>query len=211
MIFRSLCIALAVFAAPFSARCDDSVSQEDFDFLVSSAKGGDLVSHHAVGLAYLYGRPVPQNFIKAIQHIRIAAAGGLQSAQHTMALCFENKWGVPYSHQLYLAILRKNSEEGYQPSQTLLGLSLANDLGIEPPAEKEIEAYKWLIISSSHDSKNVDVREKVRARMPLPRQNISQSLAASFSPRTPSPLVFTNNWALLRTWKSSAAPSVRSK
>jgi TPR repeat protein len=77
-----------------------------------AAKQGDAVAQFNLGVAYDYGKDVPQDHAQAVNWYRKAAVQGLASAQYNLGLAYDYGEGVPQDHVQAVNWYRKAAEQG---------------------------------------------------------------------------------------------------
>ena len=100
---------------------------EGVEVIAKVAELGDPVSQRYLGVAYLFGKGVMQDFSQAVFWFSKASLQGDQPAQNELADCFEFGRGVKRNLPIALGIRRKLANEGYGHAQMLLGLSYFMD------------------------------------------------------------------------------------
>ena len=83
-------VVLVAFSVPLASQ-----QQEFMDELRVLAEAGDAEAQVTLGLAYSFGRGVPQDDVEAVRWYRLAADQGNGDAQLWLGLMYANGEGVP--------------------------------------------------------------------------------------------------------------------
>lgn len=94
------------------------------------ALNGDAMAQHDLGLAYVNGRGVPQNYQIAAGWFEKAAAAGLERAQYNLAVLYENALGVPQDLKRAFELYHAAAEQGFAPAQHNVGVAYAQARGV---------------------------------------------------------------------------------
>jgi TPR repeat protein len=105
MMFRSVFVAMALFAALGSAQAvplDGAFRAGDYPRAIKriapAAERGNARAQAYLGFMYQYGRGVAQNYPLAVYWYRRSAQQGNTTAQHLLGLMFDKGQGVPTDH-----------------------------------------------------------------------------------------------------------------
>lgn len=98
--------------------------------LQRDALNGDAMAQHDLGLAYVNGRGVPQNYQIAAGWFEKAAAAGLERAQYNLAVLYENALGVPQDFKRAFELYLAAAEQGFPPAQHNVGVAYAQGRGV---------------------------------------------------------------------------------
>ena len=132
-IIISFCLTLIILLG--SAGCDESPSFEksmdaakSADYVTAVrhwkplAEGGNYAAQRYLGLAYISGEGVPQDFKTAQKWLRLAAEQGDAESQYYLGVMYENRWGVkPKDTKTQLKWYTLAAEKGYAAAQSKLG------------------------------------------------------------------------------------------
>lgn len=98
--------------------------------LQRQALNGDAMAQHNLGLAYVNGRGVPQNYQIAAGWFEKASAAGLERVQYNLAVLYENALGVPQDLERAFELYRAAAEQGFAPAQHTVGVAYAQARGV---------------------------------------------------------------------------------
>ena len=85
---------------------------------------------------------VPQDYAKALQWNRKAAAQGVAEAQYNLGVIYKFGLGVPQDYAKALQWYRKAAEQGVAKAQFNLGLMYDNGLGVKQDYAKGAKWYR---------------------------------------------------------------------
>src|SRR5215831_1010791 len=148
------------------------------------AQQGDAPAQYNLGLMYLKGQGVSQDFGQAMQWFRRAADQGDAPAQYNLGLMYTNGRGVPQNSAEALRWYRRAADQGHADAQATLGLMYY--LGQGAPQDF-VQAYFWLTLAAALFPPGTAYDGAVRAR-----DYVVQEM-------TPSQLA--QGQALARTWQ----------
>lgn len=107
---------------------------------VIMAKQGDASSQTDLGITYLRGFGVRQDYGKALEWFRKAAEQDFPATQYLLGLMYTNGWGVPKDYMEALNWYLKAAEKGDVNAQQNIGLMYSKGLGVR---RDYAEALKW--------------------------------------------------------------------
>ena len=116
------------------------ISAEDLKRLHTQAAQGDATAQYNLGVLYLKGHGVPQDYAKARQWWEKAAAQGDATAQTTLGILYDNGLGVPQDHAKARQWYEKAAAQGEAKAQSLLGFQYQTGLGVPQDYAK---ARQW--------------------------------------------------------------------
>ena len=94
------------------------------------AEQGDSSAQYNLGVIYLNGKGVPQDYSEAVSWFRKAAEQGVAGAQYNLGLMYANGHGVPQDYQEAVSWFRKAAEQGKASAQHNLGVMYHNGQGV---------------------------------------------------------------------------------
>lgn len=103
---------------------------------------GDAEAQHSLGLSYYYGQGVTQDYTKAAEWYRKAAAQGDVAGQTDLGTMYYFGKGVPQDYAQAAEWYRKAAEQGYAQAQYNLGMMYAIGQGVEAD---RAEATDWTL------------------------------------------------------------------
>ena len=119
---------------------DQLAAAHHFEGAQISAKKGDVLGQYALGVFYVHGEGVAQDYVEAAKWFRKAADQGFARAQHDLGLCYENGDGVTKDVTEAVKWYHKAADQGDASAQYGLGLCYAKGNGVE---KDFVEAVKW--------------------------------------------------------------------
>jgi len=109
--------------------------------LRKAAERGDADAQRELGMLYLDGLGVPQDYAEAVKWFRMAAEQGHAEGQYHLGVCCRWGQGVPQDHAEAVKWMTKAAEQGYPVAQTNLYIYYNNGIGV--PQDRE-QAMEWL-------------------------------------------------------------------
>jgi uncharacterized protein len=106
----------------------------------SAAKQGDAEAQNNLGLMYVKGNGVPQDYAEAAKWFRKAAEQGFAPAQYNLGIAYQVGKGVPRDYAETIKWYLKAAEQGHADAQNNLGLIYQNGEGVMQDYAKTI---KW--------------------------------------------------------------------
>jgi TonB family protein len=113
---------------------------ETLKWIREDAERGDAIAQVILGLVYLQGNVVPQDYLEAAKWFRRAAERGDFEGQFQLGSLYYHGNGVPQDYAEAEKWLRKAAEQDHHSAQLTLGTMYLQDR-IFP--EKNAEAAKW--------------------------------------------------------------------
>ena len=128
------------------ARQNSQEPSAAFEALLEAAERGKLSVQNQLelGLMYLQGKEVLQDYEEAARWIRAAAGNGHTTAQANLGLMYLQGKGVPQDYEEAAKWIRKAAGQAEISAQHMLGAMYAEGIGV---TQDYIEAYKWLTLS----------------------------------------------------------------
>ena len=133
-------VLLVTFSVPLASQ------QEFIDELRALAEAKDTEAQVTLGLAYSFGRGVPQDDVEAVRWYRLAADQGDADGQVNLGLMYADGRGVPEDDPEAVRWIQLAAEQGNGDAQLWLGLMYANGEGV--PAD-EVTAHMWFDLAAS--------------------------------------------------------------
>ena len=154
--------------------------------LIRSAEQGDADVQFSLGVGYVKGRGVPQDYGAARKWFQLAAEQGHAAAQFNLGLMYASGLGVPRDYGEAVRWYRKAAKQGNAAAQHNLGMEYA--LGESVP-RNYVEAYMWLNLAVSRESgakakSYVKDRDAVAGEMTPQQIAKAQRLAREWKPET---------------------------
>lgn len=154
--FASADFVLTILLALLIGGCGESTSlpsavseaakttpEQEFLALQKKAEGGDAKAQFNLGLAYLNGKGVPEDSVKAVEWLHKAAAQGDAEAQHRLGYAYDFGRGVSMDKAKSLEWYRKSADQGNAKAQSSLGHAyyFGEDFGTGVP--KDVVFAMW--------------------------------------------------------------------
>ena len=139
----------------------------------------------ALGLAYLEGQGVPQDYGSAANWFRKAADQGAPLAQSMLGSLYYNGDGVPQDYAAAASWNRKAGDQGDALAQANLGLLYARGQGVP---QDDVQAHKWSNLAAARTAEPkirgnaITTRDVVAARMTPAQIAEAQRLASEWKP-----------------------------
>ncbi len=102
-----------------------------------------------LGIMYIKGRGVPQDFALGMRWMRIAAAKGSADAQHDVGMLYQRGWGVERNEAEAVKWFRLAADQGLLVAQNNLADTYILGLGVPQDFR---EAFKWYHIAADQGS-----------------------------------------------------------
>jgi FOG: TPR repeat, SEL1 subfamily len=112
----------------------------DLADISNAAKQGDADAQNNLGLMYIKGNGVPQDYAEAAKWFRKAAEQGFARAQYNLGIIYQTGNGVPQDYAEAIKWYLNAAEQGYADAQNNLGLMYQNGEGVMQDYAKTI---KW--------------------------------------------------------------------
>ena len=128
-----ICFALFVVGTAFAQTSDIASLRE-------KAEQGDADAQYNLGVMYLHGRGVPQDYVEAAKWYRKAAERGHVIAQTWIGMRYYNGDWVPQDYKEAAKWFRKAADQGHTDAQFLLGGMYTEGQGAP---QDYGEAVKW--------------------------------------------------------------------
>ena len=139
------------FAAKFISLEEASIAYQHGDYATalrlfrSLAEQGNAKAQYLLGLMYIEGQGVPQNYDEAVKWLRLAADQGDANGQANLGVMYEKGRGVPQDYGEAVKWLRLAAEQGHAKAQSNLGVMYEKGRGVP---QDYGEAVKWLRLAA---------------------------------------------------------------
>jgi hypothetical protein len=124
-------------------------SGPEVDATLRYAISGDAKAQHVLGIMYLNGQGVPQDYAQALYWYRKAAEQGDADTQSSLGFMYRVGRGVPQDYAQALYWFRKAAEQGDANGQYSLGFMLKEGQGA--PIDY-VQAYMWFNLAVASGS-----------------------------------------------------------
>ena len=115
------------------------------DMLREVAEQGDADAQRELGMRYVFGDGVPQDYSAAVKWFRMAAEQGHTAGQYHLAVCYRRGQGVPQNNVESFKWMRKAAEQGLNSAQSNLGIYYLEGTGVDQDYQ---EALRWLHLAA---------------------------------------------------------------
>ena len=119
------------------------------------ADQGDADAQYLLGIAYDFGRGVPQDDTEAVAWYRQAADQDHAASQYNLGLMYGNGEGVPQDDTEAVAWYRQAADQGLADALYNLGFMYQNGRGVP---QDFVEAHKWRNLAASRVTGDVQRR-----------------------------------------------------
>lgn len=109
-------------------------------WLEERVKNGDAASQYRLGVLYVQGQGVPQDYQRAGTLFRAAAEAGVPEAEYNVAVMYNEGMGMPRDLTQAVFWYQKAAAQGNANAAFNLGVAYANGSGVEQNME---EAARW--------------------------------------------------------------------
>ena len=147
----------------------------------SLAEKGNAEAQYLLGIMYVEGKVVPQDYKVAMLWYRKAAEQGHARAQNSVGAMYGRGLGVPLDYQMAMSWYLKAAEQGYPVSQNSLGFMYLNGQGV--PADL-VQAYMWFSLAAEGGNENAMENKKLAEGLMTPGEiENAENLARNWSAR----------------------------
>ncbi|MBF0183751.1 MAG: SEL1-like repeat protein [Magnetococcales bacterium] len=119
-----------------------TVQADELALLMERADTGEVTSQWQLGMRYLEGRGVKQDYQKAEEWLRRAAEQGLARAQYRLGRMYDRGEGVAVDAAGAAAWYRKAAEQNFVPAQNNLGNLYRDGKGVEQDHAAAVSWYR---------------------------------------------------------------------
>lgn len=116
------------------------VHRTDLTDISNAAKQGDVEAQNNLGLMYVKGKGVPQDYAEAAKWFRKAAEKGFAPAQYNLGITYQVGKGAPQDYAEAARWYLKAAEQGHADAQNNLGFMYQNGEGVPQDYAKTV---KW--------------------------------------------------------------------
>jgi TPR repeat protein len=109
----------------------------------------NIYAERMLGIMYIKGRGVPQDYAMGMRWMRIAAGKGLPDAQNEIGILYQRGWGAERSDAEAVKWFRLAADQGLVVAQNNLADIYALGLGVPQDFR---EAFKWYRIAADQSS-----------------------------------------------------------
>lgn len=106
---------------------------------------GDARAQNNLGVMYVNGQGVPQDYDEAVKLFRLAAGQGHAGAQYNLGVRYGYGQGVPQNYTEAVKWYRLAADQGHAQAQFNLGVMYANGQGVSQDYK---EAVKWIRLAA---------------------------------------------------------------
>jgi TPR repeat protein len=120
---------------------------KDLNTYRSMAETGVPEAQYNLGLCYLKGEGVEEDFNQAVKWLRKAAEQGLAEAQYNLGICYSNGKGVDLNEKEGMNWFRKAADQGNADGESCVAIAYAGGKGVEKNIK---EAIFWFQKAAGH-------------------------------------------------------------
>ena len=151
VIFASILISLGLVLAIITATVLFTKPAGKFD--AAFWEPADVTGQFSLGVMYLNGEGVPQDYSKAVQWFRKAADQGDAGAQTNLGVMYNQGKGVPQDYAQAMQWYRKAADQGNAWAQSNLGGMYDEGQGVPQDYAKSVQ---WYILAKASGLKEVE-------------------------------------------------------
>ena len=183
LVLSLMCLAAPAWA-DYSAG-EDAYFRGDyataFRDLTPLAESGDAFSEYFLGLMYVKGEGVPQDFKQAEYWFFLAAEQGHAQAQHNLGVMYAEGQGVPLDFKEAVQWYQLAAMQGDAQAQFNLGVMYATDEGA---LKDYVLAHMWFTLAAAQGEKDATVlRDSLGKKMTPAQIEVAQKLVREWKPR----------------------------
>jgi TPR repeat protein len=144
-VLNAVLISIFLVVGAFvSANADDALSQADFSAAIGRlktlAERGSHQAQYRLGIFYVEGKGVRQDYMEAMRWFRQAASQNDRDATYSMGVMYAAGFGVPKDEAKSAVWYRMAAEMGHSAAQVLTALNYATAKGV---ARDDSIAARW--------------------------------------------------------------------
>ena len=121
---------------------DEKLTAEELEYYEQVAQQGNAEAQKNLGIMYVEGDRVEQNYQKAIEYFEQAVQQGNAEAQKNLGIMYEVGLGVEQNYQKAIEYYEQAAQQGNINAQCCLGFMYYNGLGVDIDRDKALEIYK---------------------------------------------------------------------
>ena len=118
------------------------ISWRGYEDCLKYAEQGNAEAQYNIGLMYINGWEVKQDFAKAVEWYRKAAEQGYAAGQFTLGAMYQYGLGVKQDYKKAVELYRKAAEQGNDAGQNNLGYMYWQGLGVKQDYKKAVELFR---------------------------------------------------------------------
>ena len=138
--FLSLLVLLLLGAAHAVAQSDEVLMKEQVEAWYTGAQQGDAAAQYNLGVSFLKGQGVKQDYAEAAKWFGKAAEGGDLDAIYNLATCYMNGEGVEQDVEKGMKLYQRAAADGHVKATRVLGDCYLFGLGVTKDRE---QAFRW--------------------------------------------------------------------
>jgi len=131
--------------------CGKKPAEWSFAETKAKAEAGDADAQYNLGLMYVLGEGVEQDFKEAVKWYQKAADQGDAIAQSNLGLMYQKGQGVEQDFKEAAKWWQKAADQGNVDAQNNLGVMYANGQGVE---QNFVTGYAWWNIAATNGDQN---------------------------------------------------------
>ena len=126
------------------------------------AEQGDALFQCVLGLMYVNGAGVPEDYAEAMKWFSMAAEQGDADAQYQLGKMYDKGHGVPEDDAEAAKWYRKAAEQGHAPAQSQLGFMYGAGMGV---LEDYVAAYMWHNLAAAQGNERAKKGKSILSQM----------------------------------------------
>ena len=146
-IYLAMIILSTFLMFAFDVHAQNRKTRRNICSLKQRAAQGNAAAQYNLGVMYVKGEGVPQDYKESLKWYRLAAEQGLAKAQYNLGVMYVKGEGVPKDYKEAVKWYRLSAEQGYAEAQNSLGVMYRDGQGV--PKDYAI-AYAWLNLATAN-------------------------------------------------------------
>ena len=141
-----LTVILAIFLFPTCSQNPESETESSRQSILATlkqeAEQGESAAQIQLGLIYLNGEDVPQDYAESVRWFRAAAEQGDQRAQVNLGYMYRDGLGIPQDLAKSVRWYRMAAEQGHASAQNALGVMYQSGYGVSQDIRESVKWYR---------------------------------------------------------------------
>jgi Sel1 repeat len=139
----------------------------NIEWLQKSAEKGNMDAQLKLGLIYIKGEVIPQNYKKAHEWLEKPAEQGNSSAQFNLGVMYQEGQGIPQDYAKAIYWFQKSAEQGVAQAQSSLGSMYTLGQGVPIDFQK---SYVWASLAVTQGEQKASELRQISAKRLTPAQ-----------------------------------------
>jgi uncharacterized protein len=147
----------------------------EIQVLTQQAEQGVAEAQHNLGMRYVQGKGVPQDYKQAVTWFQLAAKQGVAEAQYNLGLMYDQGEGVPQDYKQAVTWFQLAAKQGHVKTQNHLGWMYANGEGVPQDYRQAVTWFNIAVANGIKEAK--DIRDLVADKLDSETLSKAQDLA----------------------------------